>query len=158
MRQCSKCGSEFEPKTWQVKRHDAICLICCAQYKREWKAKNPGHITEQDREQKAKYNVRPEVVARRQERRKLRGYRSQKNSEQLRKRRARWTLTREIIKGAVLRQPCIKCGDQKSQAHHHDYDKPLDVIWLCLRCHLAEHGKKLRGRIRGENPEGKISS
>jgi hypothetical protein len=30
------------------------------------------------------------------------------------------------------------------QAHHRDYDKPLDVVWCCARCHLSiEHGKRL---------------
>jgi hypothetical protein len=39
-----------------------------------------------------------------------------------------------------LRQPCEKCGYHKSQAHHHDYSKPLDVNWLCFACHRKEHG------------------
>lgn len=29
------------------------------------------------------------------------------------------------------------------QAHHHDYSKPLEVIWLCRTCHCKEHGKLL---------------
>lgn len=24
--------------------------------------------------------------------------------------------------------------------HHADYDKPLEVTWLCRPCHLAVHG------------------
>jgi hypothetical protein len=27
----------------------------------------------------------------------------------------------------------------KLQAHHHDYDKPLEVSWYCQRCHNAVH-------------------
>ena len=35
--------------------------------------------------------------------------------------------------------PCQQCGAQKCQAHHDDYTKPLDVRWLCRRCHVAWH-------------------
>ncbi len=32
---------------------------------------------------------------------------------------------------------CDKDGDL--QAHHKDYQLPLDVIWLCRSCHKREH-------------------
>jgi hypothetical protein len=35
---------------------------------------------------------------------------------------------------------CSKCGVEcKPQGHHHDYDLPLDVTWLCTKCHGFEH-------------------
>lgn len=43
--------------------------------------------------------------------------------------------------GHLERKPCEVCGDPKVQAHHHDYDKPLDVRWLCFACHRKEHGQ-----------------
>jgi alpha-beta hydrolase superfamily lysophospholipase len=56
------------------------------------------------------------------------------------KHEARWAVNRAIAAGRLVRQPCA-CGNQKTQAHHHDYAKPLDVRWLCGPCHRKEHAK-----------------
>lgn len=42
-------------------------------------------------------------------------------------------------KGVIIKQNCIICNSNKSQAHHADYTKPLDVIWLCPKHHMQEH-------------------
>lgn len=42
--------------------------------------------------------------------------------------------------GLIQRQPCQTCGTtEKVHAHHHDYDKPLDVEWFCYQCHRKQH-------------------
>ncbi len=38
----------------------------------------------------------------------------------------------------LVRQPCEVCGDTKSEMHHDDYSKPLEVRWFC-----RTHHKKL---------------
>ena len=96
------------------------------------------------------YQSRPEVIARR------RAYnrtpeRKAKMADTMRKairdprhrakHEARWKLRREITQGRMVRKPCEKCANPKSQAHHDDYRKPLDVRWLCRKCHMAEHRK-----------------
>ena len=49
-----------------------------------------------------------------------------------------------IKTGALIRQPCERCGShQNVHAHHDDYSKPLDIIWLCP-LHHAERHKELR--------------
>ena len=35
------------------------------------------------------------------------------------------------------------CGTNRLQAHHPDYEHPLQVIWLCEPCHKALHAKLL---------------
>jgi len=46
-----------------------------------------------------------------------------------------------IRTGKLVKQPCWTCGEEKVEAHHPDYDKPLDVIWLCRKHHLEIHKK-----------------
>lgn len=47
-----------------------------------------------------------------------------------------------VKKGKLKKQPCTKCGEEKAQVHHKNYNDPLDIIWLCKPCHLALHTKK----------------
>lgn len=44
-----------------------------------------------------------------------------------------------VRNGILVRQPCEKCGERKTHAHHEDYSRPLDVRWLCVSCHGKEH-------------------
>ena len=45
-----------------------------------------------------------------------------------------------LNRGLLLRKSCEECGAEKSQMHHEDYSKPLEVNWLCRGCHLERHG------------------
>lgn len=45
--------------------------------------------------------------------------------------------------GKIKKQPCAICGDSNSQKHHPDYNKPLEVIWLCRPCHLKTHKNEI---------------
>ena len=49
----------------------------------------------------------------------------------------------------VKRQPCEVCGE-KAQAHHPDYDQPLNVRWLCSIHHGMEHWKPVSTPILEE--------
>lgn len=56
----------------------------------------------------------------------------QRNPE---KRKAHKIVYNAIKKGILIRIPCQVCGNQKSEAHHCNYDKPLEVKWLCRKHH-----------------------
>lgn len=50
-------------------------------------------------------------------------------------------VARAIRSGKLVRNSCERCGNEKSYAHHEDYDKPLDVMWLCQPCHKQRHAE-----------------
>ena len=54
------------------------------------------------------------------------------------KERARRTVDNALARGKLKRKPCVKCGG-KAQAHHEDYSKPLEVMWLCPLHHAERH-------------------
>ena len=52
---------------------------------------------------------------------------------------------RAIKKGILVRGPCSSCGSTKNiHGHHEDYNKPLEVIWLCSIHHKQLHAAKER--------------
>lgn len=46
-------------------------------------------------------------------------------------------------RGKLRPQPCRRCGAEPAEKHHLDYEKPLDVEWLCHPCHRQEHAFKI---------------
>lgn len=54
---------------------------------------------------------------------------------------ARQLLNSYLKKGIVTRPlTCVNCFKECTpDAHHHDYDLPLEVIWLCRQCHALVH-------------------
>jgi hypothetical protein len=54
------------------------------------------------------------------------------------KQSARRKVRHAINTGKLKVLLCIKCGN-KAEAHHADYEKPLDVIWLCPLHHRELH-------------------
>lgn len=55
------------------------------------------------------------------------------------KRAAQIKASNAIRDGRLKREPCEVCGSAKAQAHHDDYNKPLDVRWLCTTHHAEWH-------------------
>jgi hypothetical protein len=55
------------------------------------------------------------------------------------------TKLNNAIKSGLVTKPdqCSRCNKTATgmqlQAHHYDYNKPLDVVWLCIACHKQVH-------------------
>lgn len=55
------------------------------------------------------------------------------------KRAARLLVQVAVISKKIIKKNCEKCGSVKSQAHHDNYYEPLNVRWLCIKCHNNWH-------------------
>lgn len=53
--------------------------------------------------------------------------------------RAHALLAYYIRTGRITREPCEVCGDPRSEGHHADYSRVLEVRWLCRKHHAREH-------------------
>jgi ribosomal protein S27AE len=60
------------------------------------------------------------------------------------KRKAHGILGRALRTGKVTKpEECQECGASGViHGHHPDYTKPLDVMWLCVKCHFIQHRKE----------------
>jgi len=55
------------------------------------------------------------------------------------KRAAHILVGNAIRDGKLIKQACEICENKKVHAHHDDYSKPLEVRWLCSKCHEQWH-------------------
>jgi hypothetical protein len=53
--------------------------------------------------------------------------------------RARSIVSAAKSSGRIFAGPCEVCGAERTHAHHDDYNKPLEVRWLCPMHHKEWH-------------------
>lgn len=69
----------------------------------------------------------------------LKQYRK-RNIEKVRKRDA---IGKRALRKHIIDQECSIAGCNKTgERHHDDYDKPLEITWLCRQHHREVHSKK----------------
>ena len=145
MKKCFKCGVEKSLDDFYVHKqmgdgHLNKCKDC---------NKKDVSLNRKDKiEFYTKYEVSRNKMDFRKEQRKqyLRNHRD-KYPE---KNKARQLVAYAISKGEIIPlkncQDCGKVGGESRKnclhAHHEDYSKPLDVVWLCASCHVKRHRKK----------------
>lgn len=62
--------------------------------------------------------------------------------------RAAHLMVQNAVRSGILKKPteCHVCREFKPSrqihAHHHDYSKPLDVEWMCAKCHADHHRRE----------------
>jgi len=136
-KQCFKCG-EAKPLS-EFYRHpmtsDGYLGKC-----KECTKKDVAVNYAKRREQYAAYER--ERFQRPERKKKCLLYQASRRRKQRKKYFARQAVSNAIRDGRLVRQPCDVCGDENAQAHHDDYNRSLDVVWLCRKHHLERHGKQ----------------
>ena len=131
MKTCSKCkikkgSSEFNVRRASKDGFQPLCKECDKKAAERWKennidraAKTTSTWKKENPKRVAEYNARhrknnPEKIIARN---------SANYAEKI---------------GCLIKQPCEICGNIQVGKHHDDYAKPLEVKWLCTKCHSKQ--------------------
>lgn len=149
MKTCSKCGVEKDISFFVKNKGckdgtENRCLFCYKKYIEKYRSKNKNRINKYHKQYRAKNQSRVREIHKKYRRsesaRKLANIRNKGLREKYpEKFKARAKLNYAIKMGRITRLPCSICGNEKSEAHHEDYSKPLDVVWLCRKHHYEHH-------------------
>ena len=120
-RVCRSCGSSKQARDFYSGR--ASCKACVCAVVRKHRRENDS-VREYDRKRGARTTQA-----------NLDAYRQQRPDAY----RAHNAVSNALRDGKLTREPCLFCGEVRVHGHHRDYSQPLDVIWLCARCHHRLH-------------------
>ena len=118
---CKKKSPENEISSWKQTHHlgiQRICRTCSRNNRRKYRSTAKGRDVENKASKQAYQKHRHKWIAR--------------------------AKIRYVVKIGVIKKPkkCEVCKKVKpTQGHHKDYNKPLEVIWLCTSCHANTHAK-----------------
>lgn len=138
---CRVCGAAWTAAAFyrSITTH---CKECWKAQSRAYRAKNIERIREYDR-QRGQLPERKDANAIRQRAMSIEYHRARFKKWQTQypeRRAAHITAGNAIRDGRLIPQPCERCGEKNhTHAHHEDYSKPLDVMWLCRPCHGKRH-------------------
>ena len=147
--QCKKCKktkneAEFYKNNTYKSGRFSKCIECCKQYYSD----NEEH----ERKVRRERYLRNRKKNARQRREYAKEYYKKHKKDWIEKARvakrkypekwkARQDLRNAVASGKIEKLPCEICGNLKSQGHHEDYSKPLEVKWLCAKHHAELHSQ-----------------
>ena len=111
-------------KDWAVSNKDRVKEV-----RGEWRKNNAGVIKLYASKYKEKTAVR---------KKRYRSVNKHKST-------AHYLVSCALTTGELVKLPCHICDDPHSQAHHEDYTKPLEVMWLCQTHHSRRHEELMGG-------------
>jgi DNA-directed RNA polymerase subunit M/transcription elongation factor TFIIS len=135
---CHKCNSIIE----KLHHKEKICSDC---YRLRWrenrkKRKDNGTL-KSTKMSKEYYSIKNKEWSINNSD-KVRLYAKEARLRNPLKHKARSLLNTAVKLGKIIKEPCRVCGHEKSEAHHKDYDRPYDIIWLCRKHHIEIHKKE----------------
>ena len=131
--QCKKCHGKAIKKYSQTDRGKEVNRKAHCKYRQT----ETGKETERKSSQAYHRTERGKEVSRKADRKRYRF-----STEKL---KARIAVSHAIRDGKLTRPShCESCFNERfTEGHHEDYSKPLDVDWLCTKCHTQLHREVL---------------
>ena len=149
IKKCKKCLvskkiSQFYSHSQMSDGFLNICIECTKERVRLHRINNHEKVKAYDR----KRGSLPHRVEARDRYRKTEAYRISHNNASEKwdeanyfKKIAHSKVSNALKRGALRKKSCKKCGNKNVHAHHEDYNKPLNVVWLCPLHHKDMHRK-----------------
>ena len=129
---CFKCGekkeiTEFYSHNGMADKHLNKCKECTKRDVKIRRIENPEKLKEYEKKRNNNEKRKAVQALKSKEFRKINPdkYRAQ-------------TMVNNAVRDKKLKKPliCEICGAvAKLEGHHEDYTYPLNVVWLCVRCH-----------------------
>ena len=154
MKKCKKCleilpYDFFYQKKGSKDGYENVCTECKKSKARANRAKNREHYLAYDRERNSTLK---RIEERKEHGSSYKGKLAQSRYKQANantvKSKAQLAAKIAIQKGEIQKPlQCEKCKKftLELQAHHEDYSRPLDVIFLCIPCHnMADANRRKR--------------
>ncbi len=130
---CTKCGKSKPINSFLLDKHRRIrqCKDCRNEYSRWYNQLNKDEI---NKRQKKRYRDKKQDINA-----KTKEYYNKIKKEPEHKLKVK----AHNVASGLKPCPCVECGTTKRvEAHHPDYSKPSEVMWLCSQHHRFEHFKK----------------
>jgi hypothetical protein len=138
MKSCIKCNqikdlSKFYKHKQMADGHLNKCIDCVKKYIYERRHLSDARekILEYDRARGSRQN---------------KDYQKEFRERYPKKYKAHIMVNNAIRRKALFKMPCEICGEANTHGHHDDYDKPLNVRWLCSEHHQQWHAKNGEGK------------
>lgn len=162
---CKKCGEEkllshFYKHPKAADGRDSSCKDCRKEAVRKNREKNADYYRAYDAKRfkedprvRARHKRYQATEAGQESMRRAKEKWARENPDELRAAKKRWadanpekkrahTMVGNAVRDGRLSKPekCEECGaGGLIHGHHEDYSKPLDVDWLCPKCHAKRH-------------------
>jgi hypothetical protein len=137
---CKTCGNDLDVSEF-YSSNKSRCKECIKSSVRENRVANIEHYRSFDRMRASQpHRVQARIAYQKTEAYSISHRRacSKYRVDQPKRRAAQIAVGNAVRDGRLQRQPCFICGC-KAEAHHPDYDHPLDVTWLCSKHHKQAH-------------------
>lgn len=138
---CQTCGDSPYLTPSKIKARNWKCLKCHSEYLKGFKKRNYEKYKDTSRRWRRAHPEADRINYIRRREKQARYYKVRRylHPEII---KARMFLNNQIRSGKIKRLPCERCGSVRSQGHHTDYSKPLEVQWLCQIHHSQVHYQK----------------